>query len=351
MRSLRPAIRDKKFSPAYFLFGADDFLKEEALRHLLEAAVDPATRDFNLDQRRGSELDGETLASLLSMPPMMAERRVVVVRDVGALRKDARSALEKYLRSPAPDTVLILTSPADSKEDKNLEKLAEPVECDALTGAQIPKWIAARVEKQGSGGGRSISPQAIELLQDAVGSDLSQIATEIEKLLSYSRTGEIDEAAVAAVVGIRREDTPAKLLDAVSMRDSSLALSLIPGVLQQPKVTAVAMVMALTTQTLALASALARRIPKARLSSEFYNLLRTGSSNVTQRAWGEAVNAWARAVPRWKLEDLDHALEVLLRADMALKSSRVSSEEQVLSTAILSICAGATPAGPARSAA
>src|SRR5438046_5114829 len=103
---LRAAIQRKKFAPAYYLFGDDDYLKEDGLRQLIDAAVDPATRDFNLDQRRGSDLDAESLASLLAMPPMMADRRVIVVRDVSALRKDARAALENYLRSPAPDMLV-----------------------------------------------------------------------------------------------------------------------------------------------------------------------------------------------------------------------------------------------------
>src|SRR6185295_16240773 len=85
---LRAAIQDKQFASAYYLYGEDDFLKDEAVRHLLDAAVDPATRDFNLDVRKGADLDGESLASLLGMPPMMADRRVVVVRDVSGLRKE-----------------------------------------------------------------------------------------------------------------------------------------------------------------------------------------------------------------------------------------------------------------------
>src|SRR4051812_22767707 len=108
MRALRAAIRDKQFSPAYHLRGEDEYLKEEALRHLIDAAVDPGTRDFNLDLRRGAELDGESLASLLAMPPMMADRRVVVVRDVLDLKKDTRAALEKFLRAPSRDVLLIL---------------------------------------------------------------------------------------------------------------------------------------------------------------------------------------------------------------------------------------------------
>lgn len=338
MKALRPALQDKRFSPAYYLYGEDEYLKEEALRALIDAAVDPGTRDFNLDQRKGAELDGESLASLLAMPPMMAERRVVTVRDVSSLRKEAKTALEKYLRSPAPDVLVLLTALADAKEDKTLTALTVPVECKPLTGAQIPKWIVGRAEKLAA----RISAGAVELLQNAVGSDLSQLSIELDKLAAYSGGREIDEAAVAAVVGVRRDETPSRLLDAVAMRDSALALALVPGVLQQPKTGAVPMIMALTTQTLALAIGNARGIPAARQANEYFMLLRSGSSNITGRAWGEAVSSWARANGQWSAADLDHALDVLLQTDLALKSSRVSSDEQILSTAILAMCAGAS---------
>jgi DNA polymerase III subunit delta len=337
MKALRPALQDKKFSPAYYLLGEDEFLKEEALRKLIDAAVDPATRDFNLDQRRGAELDAASLASLVGMPPMMAERRIVVIRDVGALRKDARAALEKYLRSPAPDILVIVTAPADAKADKALSALSVSIDCEPLTGAQIPKWIVARVEKHL---GMTITPAAVELLQDAVGADLSQLAIELEKLASYSGNRPIDEDAVSNVVGVRPDETSGRLLDAVAMRDSVLALALIPAVLQQPKMGAVPLVMALTTQTLALAIGKARGIPVPRQAGEYFSLLRTASSNLTGRAWGEAVSSWARASGKWTTPDLDHALDILLQTDLALKTSRVSSDEQILATAILGICGG-----------
>jgi DNA polymerase-3 subunit delta len=339
MRALRAAIHDKQLSPAYYLYGEDEYLKEEAVRQLIDVAVDPATRDFNLDQRKGEGLDAASLASLLTTPPMMAERRVVVVRDVTGLRKDARAVLEKYLRSPAPDVMVVLTAPADAKTDATLSKLAVQEECKLLTGAQLPKWIVSRAEKMF---GMTISPEAVELLQDAVGTDLFQLALELEKLSAYSAGRSIDEDAVAAVVGVRRDETPGQLLDAVAMRDTPRALALIAGVLQQPKAGAVPMVMALTTQTLAMAAIIARKIPPARQYNEYMTLLRSGSSNLTLRAWGEAVSSWTRANGKWTLADVDHALEVLLQTDLALKSSRVSSDEQILATAILGMCTGAS---------
>jgi DNA polymerase-3 subunit delta len=332
MRALSAAIKDKTFSPAYLLFGEDEYRKDDALRHLLDAAVDPATRDFNLDQRKGGDLDAETLASLVSTPPMMAERRVVVIRDVSALRKDAKAALERYLKHPASDTLLVLTAPADAKPDKALLDHVVAVDSEPLNGAQVPKWIMSRVERMGA----TIDPKAADLLQDAVGTDLGQLAMEIDKLVAYGGGRAVDEAAVSAVVGVRREETLGELLDAIAARDVKRALDVMPHVLSQPKTTSVFVVMTLTTQTLAFGIALARG---ARSRNDFFGILKSGSSNVAGRSWGEAADAWSRHVGKWTLPQVDRALHVLLRADVALKESKVSSEEQILATAILAMCA------------
>lgn len=342
MQALHAAIQKKQFSPAYLLYGEDEFRKEDVLRHLIDAAVEPATRDFNLDQRRGAELDAESLASLLAMPPMMAERRVIVIRDVTALRRESRAALDRYLASPARDVLVVLTAPADAKTDRAIAQLVDAVDCAPLHGGQVPKWIAARAQKLGT----SITAQAAELLQDAVGTELSQLAIELDKLAAYCAGGEIDEVAVAAVVGVRREETLGHLLDAVAQRDATRALALVPGILQQPKTTAVFVVMTLTTQMLALA---AGRALGLRSFNDYMALLKRGSSNLTGRSWTEAVGSWTKASDRWTAADLDYALAVLLQTDLALKSSRVSSEEQILSSAILAICCG--PGGAYRSAA
>jgi DNA polymerase-3 subunit delta len=104
---------------AFYLHGDDQFRKEAALRALVEQHVDPATRDFNLDLLRGTEVDAETLASVLATPPMMAEWRVVVVRETEGLAssKHARDVLSKVVADPPPGLALILscTVPKGSK--------------------------------------------------------------------------------------------------------------------------------------------------------------------------------------------------------------------------------------------
>lgn len=337
VRALRAAIRERRFTPVYFLHGDDDYSKEIVVRELVEAAVDPATRDFNLDVRRGAELDAETLGSLLSTPPMMAERRVLVIRDVTALKKDARAMLDRYLKSPAPDQVLVLTTPAGAKDEKALSGKPFATEFEALTGARIPKWIAYYAQHEL---GCAITPEAVRLLQAAAGTELAQLKLELDKLGSYAGGGEITEDAVSEVVGIRRGETLGDFLDAVGRRNVRAALALLPGLLQQPKIGAVPIVMALGTQTLALAYALPLRergITGRRLAEEWYAFLKSGS-NFPGRSWGDAVSSWTKLLDHWTPRALDDALDALLEADMALKESRLSSDEQLLSTLVLTLC-------------
>jgi DNA polymerase-3 subunit delta len=340
LKILRDAIKRQSFDAAYYIWGEDDYQKDDAVRQLIDAALDPGARDFNLDTRRSTELDAEALGVLVSTPPMMASRRIVVLREVNGLKKDARKVLDQYLTKPAPDLLLLMTAAVGSKPDASLLAASTSLQFDPLTGDRIPKWIAHHATSEL---GVKISESAIELLQAAVGSDLHQLSAELEKLASYieGHSEEIGEEAVAAIVGVRRGETQADLLDAVADRNAPRALGLISHVLNQPKTTAVSIVMALSTQMLAISwgrAKLDEGLPRARLAQAYFDLLKeTGA--FTGRSWGSATAIWARAADRWTRESLDRALDSLLEADVALKESRVSSEEQLLATVILSLCA------------
>ncbi|HEY0776693.1 MAG TPA: DNA polymerase III subunit delta [Gemmatirosa sp.] len=349
-KPLDTAIATETFAPVYYLYGDDDFRKDDAVRQLLAAAVDPSTRDFNLETVRGAEADAGALGSLLATPPMMAARRAVVLRDPGALKKDARAALDRYLERAAPDTVLLLVAPAGAKVDRALLARAGAAAFDfaPLREDRLLRWIAHHASTTL---GARITPEAARLLQAAVGNDLPQLAAELDKLASYAqgRSPEaltIDEDAVTAIVGVRRGETLADLLDAVARQDARAAAGLVPHVLSLPKSSAVTAVMALATQTLALAWGEARRargVSVATLAGNgpdgFMTLLKEVGNAYTGRPWGDAVRAWTATVDRWTAPALDRALEQLLQADIALKETGVSSDAQLLTTVVLGICA------------
>src|SRR5436190_6559545 len=96
----------------FFVHGDDEFRKDEAVRALVAAHLEPATRDFNLDVLRGGDVDAERLASVLATPPMMAEWRVVVVREVEALVASprVRDLLVALAGTPPAGLVAILVA-------------------------------------------------------------------------------------------------------------------------------------------------------------------------------------------------------------------------------------------------
>jgi DNA polymerase III subunit delta len=336
-RQFMTQIRERAFSSAYLFWGDDEWRKDAALRELLRGAVDEASRDFNLDQLRGSDLDADDVGTMLGTPPMMAARRVVVIRDVGGMKKGARAALERYLAKPAPDIVLALTVPAGTKPDAALVNRCFSLQVDAVSGSELTKWIVKQTSERF---GATITESAAQLLQGAVGDDAGSLMMELDKAASYTLGGLIDNSAIEAVVGVRHGETQSDLLDAVAARDTSTALALVSPVLGLPKTTAVGFAMALATQTAALGWGAAQRakgVPLNRLAKDYFDLLkRTGA--FPGRPWGEATAAWTKHVPRWSVAEAETGLRAILRADERLKDTRTSSDEQVVASLVLELC-------------
>lgn len=358
LRVVQAAVQSRSFAPVYYLHGDDDYLKDGAVRDLLEASIDPSTRDFNCEIRRASELDAEAVSSLLSTPPMLAEKRAVVLRDVTALKKAARQQLDKYLKRPASDTLLLLVSPAGTKVDAAIAAASESLEFAPLTPERVRRWIAHHATTVLT---VNITDDAAQLLQQAVGNDLHQLASELDKCASYALGAHVDSHgmpaadgdlratidvdAVTAVVGIRRGETVTDLLDAVARQDAAAAVTLVAHVLGQPKVTAVQVVMMLSTQAFALSYGRARRdagIPTNRLPQEFFAFLKE-TGGYPGRPWGEAASAWTKVTEQWSAVSCEKALGMLLDADMAIKETTVSNAEQILMSLVLGLCATRRP--------
>lgn len=338
-KTLTQILKRNSFEGAYYICGEDDFQKEGAMKKLIMAALDPTVRDFNLDVLRAQDVDPKSFDGIVSSMPMMAERRVVVVRDVSALRKEARKSVERFLGKPSPDVLLLLVESAGGKTDKDLMRLATVLEFQPLPADEVPEWITHWAKELGA----EISPGAVELLQSAVGNDLHQLVMELDKLVSYANGGAITEEAVGAIVGVRRGETMTDLLDAIGRRNVIASLGLLDHVMSQPKTTAVQIVMLLSAQTVALAwgrAKLDEGLAPGRLQGEYFNLLKQSGSAYTGRSWGTAATAWASAAGGWDRRSLERAVDALLTADVTLKETRLSSEEQVLTTLILAMCAG-----------
>ncbi|TAK50833.1 MAG: DNA polymerase III subunit delta, partial [Bacteroidetes bacterium] len=96
--------KQRQFASVYLFFGEEEFLFAEGLDSLIEHAVDPSTSSFNLDVFYGSEIDARKIIEAASSYPMMAERRVVIVKEFDKVSN--KELLVSYLEKPFSSTSL-----------------------------------------------------------------------------------------------------------------------------------------------------------------------------------------------------------------------------------------------------
>jgi DNA polymerase-3 subunit delta len=321
--------------PVYYLYGDEDVLKQEALHLLLERALDGAMRDFNLDQREAAGLDAQDLQTLVQTLPMMAERRVVVLRGVEQLRKKsrARDAVLRYLESPNPETVLVLVQSAGEEREADLASHATEVALDRLPADRAPRWLHHRASQLGL----TLDPEAADLLLVAVDQDLGLAARELEKLLPLVQGRAVTPEDLAAVAGVRRGETVPDLVAAVLSRETPRAAALIAPVLEQSGVTGVRIVSALGTALVGTALARAeldRGTSPARLKDVMYNHIQQARPPGLG-SWRDTAARWSQSAGPWSAAELRHALALTLAADQALKTTTVSDELAIVTDLVV----------------
>ena len=217
--------------PVCLLYGEEDFLLEEALRALVDAALEGADRTLNLDVLDAADADARAIVARASSFPMTGARRVVVVRDADRLGAPDLEILAAYCDAPSPASCLVLTGvKPDMRRNPfaGLRRKGQATEYGRVYEDKLPAWITAHARARAL----TITPEAAGLLAATAGSSLREIAGEIEKIALYmgTRTA-IGPADVAAVVGVGKEYTPFALQEAIGKRDTARALTILEELL------------------------------------------------------------------------------------------------------------------------
>ena len=180
---IETAFSHQNFKPLYLLYGTERFLMDELQKRLLENALQPHEKDFNLDIVYGADLDVSQLLGLCASYPVMAQRRVIIVRNFEQVKDNKRFAA--YAEQPNPSAVVLLVCSRkpnmSSHPYRALKEKAEWAEFKPLYQNQISGWISKRMEIKGL----RATPEALGMLGDFLGTDLQSIESEIEKLSAY----------------------------------------------------------------------------------------------------------------------------------------------------------------------
>lgn len=209
------------------LSGEEARLKDEATKELVAHLMPGETRDFNLAQFDGADADQEAFFASAFAPPLFAGRRVVLVRR--SEEAPWLQILPRYLPDLPESTTLILVTGAAPEERRNLEAVLKAAGANARRydfPALKRRDLTSHLQGEAKRLGLTLSPEASEVLRAKVGTDLSQLVSELEKLVVYlgPDRSRVEATDVAAVVGQTALENSFAFVDAVLAGNAAGAL-------------------------------------------------------------------------------------------------------------------------------
>ena len=314
--------------PVWLLTGEERLLRDQAQNAIVKAALSGGLAELNLDKFTAGEASIDKVLGATRTVPMMAKRRVVIVR--GLERWDSANAsdagdeeenikalppldrLAEYAKAPVDSTVVILVAEKLDGRRKlvtTAKKGGFAVDCAVVDNSKLPGWIAARAEAKG----HTIDRDTCELIAQIAGPELSYLDDVIERLSLYVGEGQpITEDAVGVMVTrVRLADTW-KLVDAASTKDLGKVLALFSDV-YDPRDRGLPLVGAIAwslRQLLKLEAALkgGASMDEAARAAGIYPAFRARDH--------------AKKLKAFRPRELERWLVVVQETDVALKSSR-----------------------------
>ncbi len=298
-----------KFDPIYLFQGEEDFLIEQLCDHIVQYALSPQDHDFNLDILYASEIDGSQLINAVTSYPMMAERRLVLLKNLHQLDEKAQEMLAKYSEQPSPSSCLVMTA-TKIKANTPLSKSKKHFtvfEAKKLYDNKIPDWIRSQLTPHKI----TITNEAVRLLLASTGNSLRNINVELEKiLLQLDDRKEISVKDVERVVGVSKQYNIFELCDAVGNRNIGNGLAIANRMLQAGE-SAVGMLVMLTRHFFILARIKeykAQRMQERDMAREL-------------KIHPYFLKNYLRQAGQYSRDQLRDAFSILLDADVNIKSS------------------------------
>ena len=226
----------------YLLFGDEDYLKTAAISYAKETVGgDAAFACFNQLQLDALTYTPEALSSALQPPPMMADRKLIVLRgvDVRAMRARELDALCEALseQQEYDYNVVLLSVPAGCLDEGRLPKkpsavlkrLAEylcPVRYERCSPAKLNGWCIRHFRHNGVDAQPALCHQLIQVC----GTSMYTLACEIDKIsyyvLSRGRT-QVEEADISMVACAQIEYDAYAFTNALMERNTPRALAIL----------------------------------------------------------------------------------------------------------------------------
>lgn len=229
-------IKNGNIKPIYFLMGEEAYYIDKLSDYIEQNVLLEDEKGFNQTVLYGRDVSIEDIISTSKRYPMMAERQVVIVKEAQDLVKTI-DKVESYAENPMPSTVLVFcykykTLDKRKKLTKLLEKNGLVFESKKLYENQVGDWLKRVL----AGKKLNIEPKASAMLVDFLGTDLSKIANELDKLAIILPQGStITPAIIEENIGFSKDFNVFEFRKAIGEKNQLKAYQIANYFAENPK--------------------------------------------------------------------------------------------------------------------
>lgn len=231
-------IKKRKFSPVYLLHGDESYYIDLIADALEKQVLNDAQKGFDQTILYGKDSSIVNIVNAAKRYPMMSDHQLIVIKEAQDLKwKSEEELLLKYVEHLTPTTILVIAykyGKFDKRKKiyKAFEKAGVVVESAKLYDNKVGEWVVDQFRNAD----RTIHPQAAAMMADYLGTDLSKIANEINKLmLNVPKEQEVQPVHIEQNIGISKDFNVFELQSALAKRNAVKAIQIVDYFVANPK--------------------------------------------------------------------------------------------------------------------
>lgn len=229
-------LKNRNFAPFYLLMGEESYYIDTISDYIASHVLLPEECDFNQTICFGSDVTAVQVTDMAKRYPMMAEFQVIIVKEAQNIR--SLEALEGYLKKPVKSTILVWCH-QNGKIDtrKKVIGLAQAMgvvfESKKLRDYQLPEFIQNYLKSKKA----TIDPKSCQMIANHIGSVLSRIVSELDKILIYlpNDNRRVTPDIVEKEIGVSKDFNAFELRNAIVSKDIFKANQIIKYFDNNPK--------------------------------------------------------------------------------------------------------------------
>ncbi|MEK6531238.1 MAG: DNA polymerase III subunit delta [Deltaproteobacteria bacterium] len=317
----------KPLKPAYYLYGTDGYLVEDALRWLVKEAVGQGGfSSLNYHAYDGKSSDADEMVSAASTFPAFSDKRLVLIKSAEHIKEASAERFCEYLKDPLQSTCLVFVSGA-AKIDAKSPLVSAISACgtvkafNTLDESGLVQWIRKEARRQGA----EISDDAAKRLAAIAGPRLRDVKSELDKIILFALDAGTIEGKDVEDAGIDcKEESVFALSDAIGAKDLKKALKVYCKVSEEAPLNLLGSIARHIRMLLKIKSAVARGEPASSAAQ---------SAGVHKFYAGKYLSMSRN----FTSSELVRAVYALRRADIDLKTSRMP-KGMIMERLLFSLC-------------